>query len=151
MTLTVNQDTYVLPEDSERYLSEVLPASNPLTITWAVLTEEERAQYLQAALRRIEGLNVVGQKAYWWQPLKFPRITRGVPPNFKEAPHEVKRAQVVWAAEIAREELYVKRRNNEACLALGLIRETQTIKQARETPPLVEELMHRWITQWRRT
>lgn len=148
--MTVNVDTYVLPTESDLLLSEVLPTSNPLRITWAVLTEEEKAGFLQAAIRRLEGLNVVGQKVYWWQSLKFPRIAREIPPNFQEAPREVKRAQVVWAADIAREELYVKRRNAAACFALGMLKETTGGEYVNKTPTLVKELMHKWITQWRR-
>ena len=153
MTVDVKtRTTYVEPSDSDLYLSEVLPTSNPLMITWAILSGEEKAGFLQAALRRLEDLNVVGRKVSYWQELKFPRIAPGIPPNFDDAPREVKRAQVVWAANIAREELYVKRRNVGACIALGIMRESeQQANNAEEkTPALVKELMHRWITQWRR-
>ncbi len=148
--MTVNEDTYVLPQESDELLSEVLPAFNPLRITWAALEEKDKAGFLQAAVRRMEGLNVVGQKVNFWQKLKFPRIARGVPPDFEQAPREVKRAQVVWATEIVREELYVKKRNVGACIALGIISEATATCSVHDTPPLVKELMHKWITQWRR-
>ena len=38
--MTENLDTYVMPEDSDQFLAEVLPAANPLRITWEVLTDE---------------------------------------------------------------------------------------------------------------
>lgn len=153
--MTVNEEekrTYVMPSDSDLYLSEVLPTSNPLRITWAILEDEEKAGFLQAALRRLESLNFVGKKVSFWQELKFPRIAPGIPPNFEDAPREVKRAQVVWAADIAREELYVKRRNTEACIALGLLQASTVplASDSADTPALVKELLHRWITQWRR-
>ena len=40
--MTVNVDTYVLPNDSTLYLAEVLPMSNALRITWEVLSDEEK-------------------------------------------------------------------------------------------------------------
>lgn len=146
--MTVNEDTYVLPEDSDFFLQQVLPSSNPLRITWEVLEKEEKAGYLATALRRVENLQFIGDKAWWYQELKFPRIARGIPANFDEAPDEVKRAQVYWAAVIARDELYIKRRNNDACVALGLIKqETQAVE---EVPKRVKELLHRWLTNWRK-
>lgn len=148
MELTVNENTYVLPEDSDAFLREVLPSSNPLWITWEVLTDEEKAGYLATALRRLEDLTFIGDKAWWYQPLKFPRIARGIPVNFTDAPNEVKRAQVYWAAVLARDELYVKRRNNDACLSLGLIKENETAVV--EIPKMVKELLHRWLTSWRK-
>ena len=156
MTVNVDENekkTYVMPSDSNLYLSEVLPTTNPLRITWAILTDEEKLGFLQSAMRRLEGLNFVGRKVSFWQELKFPRIAPGIPPNFEDAPREVKRAQVVWAANIAREELYVKRRNTEACIAIGIL-QAPTLPLVSDstanTPKLVEELLHRWITQWRR-
>lgn len=147
--MTVNVDTYVLPEDSNAYLSEVLPASNPLRVTWEVLTDEEKKGYLAAALVRLENIHYKGDRVYRWQPLKFPRISRGIPVNFNDAPIEVKRAQVVMAAEIVRKELYLKRRNSEACMALGILNETE-IENTKELPLRVEELLHKWLTSWRR-
>ena len=141
-----NVDTYVLPEDSNVFLSEVLPASNPVRITWEVLTDEEKEGYLAAALQKIENLNFIGYKAYFYQPLKFPRIARGLPVNFTKAPMEIKRAQALWASDIMREELYVKRRNNDACVSLGIITETVNTEQV-ETK--VKELLHRWLSSWR--
>jgi hypothetical protein len=148
MELTVNENTYVLPEDSDAFLREVLPTSNPLLITWEVLDKEEKSGYLVAALRRLEDLNFIGDKAWWYQPLKFPRIARGIPVNFDSAPDEVKRAQVYWAAVIASDELYVNRRNNDACLSLGLIKSAEG--NAECVPKAVKSLLHRWITSWRK-
>ena len=142
-----NVDTYVLPEDSNVFLAEVLPASNPLRITWEVLTVEEKAGYLSAALQKIENLNFIGDKAFFFQPLKFPRIARGLPVNFDKTPLEVKRAQVLWAADIMREELYLGRRNKEACVALGLLEET--LSETASIEHKVKELLHRWISSWR--
>lgn len=145
--MTENVDTYVLPEDSDHFLAEVLPTTDPMRITWEVLENEEKEGYLAAALYRLEELNFIGDKAWYYQPLKFPRIARGLPVNFEKAPLEIKRAQVLWAADIAREELYVKRRNKDACMALGL---------ASDTPPQssivsrVTALLHRWVTRWRK-
>lgn len=34
-----------MPEDSDQFLAEVLPAANPLRITWEVLTDEEKGGY----------------------------------------------------------------------------------------------------------
>lgn len=47
--MTENIDTYVMPEESDKFLAEVLPASDPLRITWEVLTDEEKEGYLSAA------------------------------------------------------------------------------------------------------
>lgn len=142
-----NIDTYVMPEDSNRFLAEVLPASNPLRITWEVLTPEDKEGYLSAALRKLEAMHFIGEKAFFYQPLKFPRIARGVPVNFDKAPLEIKRVQVLYAADIARQELYIRRRNKEACIALGVATETPA-------PSSVEEqargLLHRWVTNWRK-
>jgi hypothetical protein len=146
--MTVNVDTYVLPEDSDFFLAEVLPPSDALRVTWEVLEPEEKAAYLSAALRRLENLQFTGDKAYYYQPLKFPRIARGIPPDFTNAPIEVKRAQVTWAAEIVREELYEKRRNTEACIALGFLTDAGTATGG--TPESVKTLLHRWLTSWRR-
>ncbi len=146
--MTENVDTYVLPEDSNRFLAEVLPASDPMRITWEVLSLEEKTGFLSAALYKLEDLNFIGDKAWYYQPLKFPRVARGIPVNFEKAPLEIKRAQVLWAADIAREEYYVKRRNKDACIALGLIREGD-----RAEKPIVERvttLLHRWVTRWRK-
>jgi hypothetical protein len=148
MELTVNENTYVLPKDSNEFLREVLPTSNPLWVTWEVLTDEEKAGYLAAAVRRLEDLNFIGDKVWFYQALKFPRIARGIPVDFNDAPDEIKRAQVYWAAVIARDELYVKRRNNDACLALGLIKTAGT--PTGEIPKTVKELLHRWLTSWRK-
>lgn len=142
-----NMDTYVMPEDSNKFLAEVLPASNPLRITWEVLTDEEKEGYLSAALRKIEDLHFIGEKAHFYQPLKFPRIARGVPVNFEKAPLEIKRAQALFAADIAREELYIRRRNKEACLALGVADESPAQSAVADK---VNELLHRWITRWRK-
>ena len=146
--MTENVDTYVLPDESNQFLAEVLPASDPLRVAWEVLTKEEKAGYLSAALQRIENLNYVGDRAWYLQPLKFPRIARNIPINFEKAPLEVKRAQVVWAAEILREELFVKRRNTDACLALGFIQTANGITE--QIPKRVEQLLHRWLTSWRK-
>ena len=145
--MTENVDTYVLPEDSNSFLAEVLPASNPIRMTWEVLTDEEKVGYLSSALWRLEDMNYIGDKAYFYQPLKFPRIARGLPVNFERAPLEMKRAQALLAAGIAVEELYVKRRNTETCIALGLISEPSQSVSVQEK---VEALLHRWITRWRK-
>ena len=141
-----NVDTYVLPEDSNVFLAEVLPTSNPLRITWEVLTVEEKKSYLSAALQRLENLNFIGDKAFFFQPLKFPRIARGIPVDFQNAPVEIKRAQVLYAVDIMRDELYVGRRNKEACLSLGIIEDApyQGIEDK------VKELLHRWLCSWRK-
>lgn len=146
--MTENVDTYVLPEESDRFLAEVLPASDPLRITWEVLSDEEKEGYLSSALRNIEALTFVGDKVWYYQPLKFPRAARGIPVNFDKAPMEVKRAQAYWAAVIAKNELYVKRRNNDACLSLGLI--GGEAQNTESVPRRVSELLHRWITNLRR-
>lgn len=161
--MTESVDTYVLPEDSNKYLSEVLPTSNPLRITWEVLTDEEKTEYLSAALRCIENLTFIGTKAYRGQPLKFPRIRKAsgslydnhramrfglVAFDCKKIPDEIKRAQVYWAAELMREELYVNRRNGDACRSLGLLNVESCQKSS--VPYKVKELLHNWITNWRR-
>ena len=167
--MTENVDTYVLPVDSNKFLAEVLPASNPLRITWEVLTNEEKEGYLSAALRCLENLTFIGRKTQMYQPLKFPRLRQGNGymigygriaqlssafggySNGYVTPNEVKRAQVYWAADIAREELYIKRRNTEACKALGLINESNESTQTKEdTPKKVMELLHNWVTNWRK-
>ena len=145
--MTENFDTYVMPEDSNKFLAEVLPASNPLRITWEVLTAEEKEGYLSAALRKIEEMHFIGEKAFFYQPLKFPRIARGLPVNFDKAPLEIKRAQALIAADVAREELYVRRRNNDACIALGLATETPAPSVVTDKANM---LLHRWITNWRK-
>lgn len=145
--MTENLDTYVMPEDSNQFLAEVLPAANPLRITWEVLTDEEKEGYLSAALRKIEDMHFVGDRAYFYQPLKFPRIARGLPVNFEKAPLEIKRAQALIAADIAREELYIRRRNKEACIALGVAKENPVPSAVADK---VNMLLHRWITRWRK-
>lgn len=142
-----NIDTYVMPEDSNRFLAEVLPASNPLRITWEVLTPEDKEGYLAAALRKLEDMHFIGEKAFFYQPLKFPRIARGLPVNFDKAPLEIKRAQVLYAADIARQELYIRRRNKEACIALGVAAETPAPSSVEEQ---AKSLLHRWVTNWRK-
>lgn len=142
-----NIDTYVMPEDSNRFLAEVLPASNPLRITWEVLTPEDKEGYLSAALRKLEDMHFIGEKAFFYQPLKFPRIARGLPVNFDKAPLEIKRAQVLYAADIARQELYIRRRNKEACIALGVATETPAPSSIEEQ---ARSLLHRWVTNWRK-
>ncbi len=146
--MTVNVDTYVLPEDSDSLLLGVLPATDPLSVAWGVLTDAEKAGFLMSAVRRLEGLNYAGQRAFYTQPLKFPRIARNHPVSFNEAPLEVKQAQVVWATEIMREELFLKRRNAAACRALGLIKEMD--EAIERIPYQVSELLHRWLTSFRR-
>lgn len=145
-----NFDTYVEPQDSNALIAETLPASNPLRITWEVISDEEKAGYLSSALRKLENMSFVGQKVQFYQPLKFPRIARGNPPEFESAPVEVKRAQVLMAAEIMNEELYVKRRNTDACLALGLIKDPASSVVSQGVSVTVKELLHRWLTSWRR-
>ena len=44
--MTVNVDTYVLPNESNLFLKEVLPMNNPLRITWEVLSDEEKEDLL---------------------------------------------------------------------------------------------------------
>ena len=144
----VNVTTYVLPDDSDSLLLSVLPASDPLSVAWGVLDAVEKEGFLTAAVRRLEALNYAGQRAFYTQPLKFPRIARNHPVDFNNAPLEVKQAQVVWAAEIMREELFVKRRNTAACLALGLIKEANNVSAT--VPHRVNELLHRWLTSFRR-
>jgi hypothetical protein len=146
--MEVNVDTYVLPENSNSFLSEVLPTSNPLRITWEVLTDKEKEGYLASSLRNLEAINYIGEKVWSYQDLKFPRIARGRPPEFEEAPKEVKRAQVYWAAVIANDELYINRRNNDACLALGLI--SAETKEVEGIPRKVKELLQKWTTNWRK-
>ena len=145
---SVNVNTYVLSEDSDDILATVLPASNPLRITWEVLEPEEKRGYLFSALRNLESLHFVGNKLNFFQPLKFPRTARGLPTNFESAPDEVKQAQVYWAATLANEELFVRRRNVDACANLGLL--TAATQQNESVPPKVKELLHYWITNWRR-
>lgn len=145
--MTENVDTYVLPEESDQFLAEVLPAADPLRITWEVLSVQEKEGFLSAALYRLEDRNYIGDKAWFYQPLKFPRIARGLPVNFERAPLEIKRAQVLLAADIAREELYIKRRNKEVCLALGLVGDGTAKSSVLDK---VDSLLHRWITRWRK-
>ena len=139
--------TYVIPEDSDTFLADVLPTSNPLRITWEVLPPEEKIGYLSSGLRKLEEMHFIGERVNYYQPLKFPRIARGMPVNFNDIPIEVKRAQVLLAVDIMREELYVKRRNNEACIALGLVKEDTVCKDITDK---VNMLLHRWITNWRK-
>ena len=121
---------------------------------------------MSAALRGIENLTFIGRKAQQYQPLKFPRIkyvngcligygriaqlsaAYGGYSNGYDTPDELKRAQAYWAAEIARDELYVKRRNTEACLSMGLIGAEVSAKT--DVPKKVKELLHNWLTNWRR-
>lgn len=144
--MTVGVDTYVLPEESNLLISQVLPASNPLRQAWEVLDDAEKEGYLAAALRRLENLNFVGERVWYYQPLKFPRFARMQPLKMDGAPDEVKRAQAVWATEILREELFIKKRNVEVCKALGIPDHTASDR----LPVQVEELLHRWLTSWRR-
>lgn len=150
MTLNLNENTYVMPEDSNALLAEVLPTSNPLRVTWEVLSTDEQASYLAAAVRSIEAMNFTGTKAFFHQPLKFPRVARGIPVDFENAPLEVKRAQVLIAADIARDELYVRRRNTEVCVALGVAKITDTAQIPKYGVEKAKELLTRWITSWRR-
>ena len=147
--MTVNVDTYVTVAEADKVVSETYPPASPLAVSWAVLTETEKERFLAVALERMENLSYKGERAYYFQPLQFPRITRGIPANFHDAPIEAKRAQAVWASEIVREELYVKRRNTDACLALGII--TKDNSGTVPPPPArVKELLHRWLTSWRK-
>ena len=145
--MTENIDTYVMPEESDKFLAEVLPASDPLRITWEVLTDEEKEGYLSAALRKLEGIHFIGDKANFYQPLQFPRVARGLPVNFEKAPMEIKRAQALCAADIARGELYIRRRNKDFCVAFGLAAETPAPSA---TEKRLEELLHRWVTRCRK-
>lgn len=144
--MTVGVDTYVLPEESNTLISQVLPASNPLRQAWEVLDDEEKEGYLAAALRRLENLNFAGERVWAYQPLKFPRYARRQPMELDGAPVEVQRAQAVWATEILREELFIKKRNIEVCRALGI----PDAAANERVPVQVEELLHRWLTSWRR-
>ena len=146
--MTENVNTYVLPKDSTTLLLQVLPITDPLAVAWGVLSVDEKIGFLNAAIRKLEDLNYAGERAYYRQPLKFPRIARNHPVEFTSAPVEVKQAQVVWAAEIMRQELFVNRRNNAACVALGIIKDEPITEP--KIPPRVEELLHRWLTSWRR-
>lgn len=148
--MTENIDTYVMPEDSEFFLSEVLPEKNPVRITWEVLSDEEKKDFLSSALREIESMQFIGERAYFFQPLKFPRIARGLPVNFEKAPPEIKRAQVLIAANIARYELYIQKRNKEACSAFGLISENAQEDYKNIIKEKANELLHRWVTNWRK-
>lgn len=144
--MTENIDTYVLPVDSDKFLAEVLPASDPLRVTWEVLTKEEKEGYLSAALWVLEDFNFRGERARFHQLLKFPRIARGLPVDFSQAPLEVKRAQVLIASDIARGDLYVNKRNEEACLSLGLITGKPTINYMDK----VTAILTRWLSNWRK-
>jgi hypothetical protein len=165
--MTVNVDTYVLPNESNLFLKEVLPMNNPLRITWEVLSDEEKEGYLSAALRNIESLTYTGKKTGYGQKLKFPR-TKYVNNQFgigcgklgmlsapyggynaNVVPDEIKRAQVYWAAVLANNEIYVLRRNNDACISLGIIKDENAIPVT-DTPKKVTELLHNWVTNWRR-
>jgi hypothetical protein len=55
---------------------------------------------------------------------------------------------VFWASVIANEELFIKRRNNDACISLGLI--SGESKAVETIPYKVKELLQRWTTNWRR-
>ena len=144
----LNKDTYVMPSDSNALLAQVLPASNPLRITWGELDDEDKKGYLSAGLRKLENMTFVGRRVNYFQPLKFPRIARNIPANFTEAPVEIQRAQVLLAVEIMREEVYVKRRNTDACISLGLIQSTANEKTSISVT--VDELLRRWVTSWRK-
>ena len=152
--MTANVDTYVTVAEADKIVSETYPPASPLMVSWAVLMTSEKERFLAVALERLENLSYKGDRAYYFQPLQFPRITRGIPANFHDAPTEVKRAQAVWASEIVREELYVKRRNTDACLALGIITKDNSgelpMGSVLPPPARVKELLHRWLTSWRR-
>lgn len=151
--MTVNVDTYVMVMEADKIVTETYPPASPLAVSWAVLSDTEKERFLAVALERMENLSYKGERAYYFQPLQFPRITRGVPADFQNVPMEVKRAQAVWATEIMREELYVKRRNTDACLALGILTKDSAGVFAGAVPPppaRVKELLHRWLTSWRK-
>lgn len=152
--MTENVDTYVTTTEADQIISETYPPASPLSVSWVVLTETEKERFLAVALERMENLAYKGDRAYYFQSLQFPRIARGIPANFHDAPIEVKRAQAVWASEIVREELYVKRRNADACLALGISTKDNSgelpVGSVPPPPARVKELLHRWLTSWRR-
>lgn len=152
--MTENVDTYVTTTEADQIISETYPPASPLSVSWVVLTETEKERFLAVALERMENLAYKGDRAYYFQSLQFPRIARGIPANFHDAPIEVKRAQAVWASEIVREELYVKRRNADACLALGIITKDNSgelpVGSVPPPPARGKELLHRWLTSWRR-
>lgn len=149
-----NIDTYATVSEADRFVSELYHPAHPLRVTWEILTETEKESFLSVALERIENLNYIGKRASYWQPLKFPRIARGIPVNFDQAPLEVKRAQTAWALEVLREELYVKRRNTDACKALGIIEQNTPegvfAEDVMSPPSKVRELLKRWLTDWRK-
>lgn len=144
----VNTNTYVMPDESDVLLAEVIPASNPLRITWGLLDSTDKEGYLSAGLRKLENKTFIGRKVSYFQPLKFPRIAPGIPANFTEAPIEIKRAQVLLAVEIMREELYIKRRNADACIALGIIKDE--IQKKSNVEVTLDELLHKWVSSWRK-
>jgi hypothetical protein len=144
----VNTNTYVMPDESDVLLAEVLPTSNPLRITWGVLEASDKKGYLSAGLRKLENMTFIGKRVSYFQPLKFPRIAKNIPADFTNAPIEVKRAQVLLAVEIMREELYIKRRNTDACISLGLIKDETNKKSSVEVE--VKELLHKWLSSWRK-
>lgn len=147
MAMTENINTYVLPEDSDSLLSDVLPMYHPARVAWEVLSMQEKEGYLRAALNQIEDMQFIGDRVRYSQMLKFPRIARGIPINFNSAPLEIKQAQVVIAVDIMQKELFVSRRNNDACKSLGLIVVSITSSSLSGKG---EELLHRWRTNWRR-
>lgn len=150
--MTENVDTYATVEKADEFVSEMYPPAHPLRVTWEILTESEKERFLYVALERIENLNYIGRRAYSNQPLHFPRIARGMPVDFENVPKTVKKAQTAWALEVVREELYIKRRNNDACTSLGIITTEQSIERTGENvmPAKVRELLKRWLTNWRK-
>jgi hypothetical protein len=147
MAMTENVNTYVLPEDSDNLLYDVLPMYHPARVAWEVLSLKEKEGYLRAALNQIEDMQFIGERARYLQQLKFPRIARGLPIDFNNAPLEIKQAQVVIAVDIMQKELFVLRRNNDACESLGIIPQTPPPSSLKGKG---EELLHRWRTNWRR-
>lgn len=143
-----NIDTYVTIEEADKFASEMYSPAHPLMVTWEVLTDEEKERFLFVALERIENLNYIGQRVSYFQKLQFPRIANGIPVDFEHAPESVKKAQTAWALEIVREELYIGRRNADACVALGLIEQNE--RQNDAIPEKVKDLLKRWLTSWRK-
>ena len=87
--MTENVDTYVTTTEADQIISETYPPASPLSVSWVVLTETEKERFLAVALERMENLAYKGDRAYYFQSLQFPRIARGIPANFHDAPIEV--------------------------------------------------------------